>query len=269
MSFGVSLGLIFSGRQTRRYLYAAILLLVCVSIIMANSRAGIISMLGQVGFGAWVTLSRLIGGRAWPDARDQHGGEQSLWHKTRLLALRCVLIVFFLGATSGIVFWLGGEPVRQRLETVPGEFVTRTENYETGSPRRMEIWAATWRLIKDHPIVGSGFGAYDTAITKFFRATTDWRPQQAHNDYLELAAGGGLIGIVLAIWLLFILIRNARRCLQKNDTFRHAMCIGALIGLVGVGIHSLVDYGLHVPVNAFMCCVLFALATADTEFAKG
>lgn len=269
MSFGVALGLAFySGRGLKRYLYAAVALWICIALILANSRGGIVSMLGQVGFIAWMALSRVFGQSAEPDARDQHSGEQSLLRTTRLLALRCVLIFFILGATLSIVLLLGGEPVRHRLESIPGEFLVRRADIENRSPRRLEIWGSTWRLIKAHPFLGSGFGAYKTAITKSFQAANDWQPQQAHNEYLEVAAGGGVISVALGIWFVLILIRDARRRLHETDAFRRAVCLGALVGLEGVAIHSLVDFGLHVLVNALICCGLVALATAKIRSAR-
>ena len=185
-----------------------------------------------------------------------------------MLALRSVLILLLLSAALSSVLWLGGEPVRLRLESVPGEFLAQGADIENRSPRRLEIWGSTWRLIEANPLLGSGFGAYKTAITKYFQASNDWQPQQAHNEYLELAAGGGVIGVALGIWFVLILIRDARSCLHETDALRRAVCLGALVGLVGVAIHSLVDFGLHVPVNALICCGLVALAITKTQSAK-
>ncbi len=84
-------------------------------------------------------------------------------------------------------------------------------------------------------------------------------PQRAHNEYLELLAGGGIIGAVLGVWFVFIVVRESRNRLHDFDPFRRSVCLGALVGLVGVAIHSLVDFGLHVTVNALVCCVLITI----------
>jgi O-antigen ligase len=270
MSLGVALGLAsYAGHGFRRYLYAAAAFLVCVALVLANSRGGIISMLGQIGFLAWIYFSRVFGGPFVVHyARGQYCGTKLFRHRSRMLALRGVLILLLLSAALSSVLWLGGEPVRHRLESVPDEFQTQRADIENRSPRRLEIWGATWRLIEEHPWLGSGFGAYKTAITKYFQASNDWQPQQAHNEYLELAAGGGVIGVALGIWFVLILIRDARSRLHETDAFRRAVCLGALVGLVGVAIHSLVDFGLHVPVNALICCGLVTLATTKLQSAR-
>jgi O-antigen ligase len=264
MSLGPVLGLAScSGHGLKRYLYTATAFFLCLALIIANSRGGIISMLGQLGFLSWMYFGRVFDGSfSQHHPRRKHRGSQWFWRRSRMFALRCVLSLLLLGAAFSIVLWLGGEPVRHRLESVPSEFLARRGDPENRSPRRLEIWGATWRLIRRHPLLGSGFGAYKTAITQYFRPSSDWQPQQAHNEYLELVAGGGVIGGALGFWFVLILIRDALRRLHEIDPLRRAVCLGALVGLVGVAIHSLVDFGLHVMVNALVCCVLVVLATA-------
>jgi O-antigen ligase len=120
----------------------------------------------------------------------------------------------------------------------------------------------TWQMIKDHPIVGSGLGAYWIAITKYHHGSGEMTPQQAHNDYLELIADGGLVGVSLLIWFTVLAAKSAHRCLRYGDSARRAVCLGALTGILGIAIHSLVDFGLHVTVNATIFVILIVIATA-------
>lgn len=265
MSLGPALGLAYcTGHGLKRYLYVAAACIICLAVILANSRGGVISMLGQLGFFSWMSFGWAFDGlSSQQHSHSKHrSGLQRVWRRGRTFALRCLLSLFLLGAIFFIVLWLGGEPVRHRLESVPGEFVARKGDLENKGPRRLEIWGATWKLIRAHPLSGSGLGAYKTAITKYLLASNDWRPQQAHNEYLELVAGGGVIGGALGLSFVLILIKDARKRLRETDAFRRAVCLGALVGLVGVTIHSLVDFGLHIMVNALVCCALVALATA-------
>jgi hypothetical protein len=43
-------------------------------------------------------------------------------------------------------------------------------------------------------------------------------------------------------------------------------CLGALIGLFGVAVHSLVDFGLHMTINAMICASLVAIIAIEDEF---
>jgi len=180
------------------------------------------------------------------------------------MILHSVLLLLFF-ATLFVGFgWLGGERIRQRLQTVPAELTTRASESQNTAPRRLEIWSATLDLIKVHPFAGSGLGAYETAISRHFQPVDEWRPKQAHNEYLELVAGAGVAGAILGIWFVAVICREIKRRLLE-DAFRQIVCLGGAVGLAGVAIHSLVDFGLHVLANALICTVLIALATVRFE----
>jgi hypothetical protein len=41
------------------------------------------------------------------------------------------------------------------------------------------------------------------------------------------------------------------------------LAVGAIIGIVGVGVHSLVDFGLHITCNALVFVMLLALLSVN------
>jgi O-antigen ligase len=161
----------------------------------------------------------------------------------------------------GIV-WVGGEKMVSRLETLPGEIIVEAQESGFGSSRK-EIWGATWRMIKEHPVAGVGLGGYWTAIPQYHLASGKMTPQQAHNDYLELLASGGIIGLLLGGWFIFLLIKFSSQRLRSPDSYRRAASFGAVTGLFGISIHSLFDFGLHIPGNAVISLTLIAIAIAN------
>ncbi|MCA1607552.1 MAG: O-antigen ligase family protein, partial [Acidobacteria bacterium] len=165
------------------------------------------------------------------------------------------------------VIWVGGDTLVTRLESVPGELSVEGAPERTGA-RRIEIWRATWRLIRANPVAGVGFGGYWAAIPMYRDASGEWTPEQAHNDYLELLASGGLIGAALGTWFLVALIRLAPERLHATDSYRRATCLGALAGLFGAAVHSLFDYGLHFTINALVFTVLIAIAVVNGRVEK-
>jgi len=115
-------------------------------------------------------------------------------------------------------------------------------------------------MFKAHPLAGLGFGGYWIGITKYHRASGEITPQQAHNDYLELMASGGVVGCVLAVWFLVIFVRRARSSLRSHDPYYRAACLGALTGMFGVVVHSFVDFGIHITINALLFATLLVIA---------
>jgi O-antigen ligase len=178
------------------------------------------------------------------------------------LPVRVVLILALLGAMVVGVLWIGGEPLTKRLETIQTE--VSNEDADTGEGgRRMQIWKASWKIFKDHPFTGIGFGGYWVAITEYYDVPGQKRPYQAHNDYLEVLVSGGVIGVTLGLWFLIALLKKIRETFRTKDAFRRAACLGALTGLFGVAVHSLVDFGLHITINALIAVALIVIATMD------
>jgi O-antigen ligase len=262
MTLGLTLGLMLGlviGRGVKRdkaLIYLALSLPLWGALVLSNSRGGILSMLAQVLFLA--LLFTHISARAKDNKREK--GDGNLLAKiTRAAILRPLLIIglitmVFLGA-----LWMGGEQLTSRLETVSSEVSGEAQAgiYGTG---RAEIWRTTWKMVKEHPLLGVGINGYWTAVTQYHNASGVATPQQAHNDYLELLASGGVIGVALAAWFIFLLIKVARRSLRAHDTFRRGAALGASAGLFGVAVHSTVDFGLHVTINALVLMALVVIA---------
>ena len=93
----------------------------------------------------------------------------------------------------------------------------------------------------------------------FHEASGASTPQQAHNDYLELLASGGILGAGLLIWFVIALLKQVKQSVDATEGFQRAVSLGAIIGLVGVGVHSIVDFGLHITINALVFVVLVAI----------
>jgi O-antigen ligase len=256
MSLGLTLGLIVGevGRHRRLLLLLPIGALLWVALIYSNSRGGIIASLCQLLFLGVLRdpVRRLTKDEAETGGRGFHklaGG----------LAVRAFLLACLIGLFTYGVGWIGGEPVVTNFQLAATDF-SQQEMENNANTSRKEIWSATWQMIKAHPLAGVGFGGFWIGITRYHQASGAITPQQAHNDYLELAASGGLIGCALVIWFLVVWIKSARGGLRSPDSYYRAACLGALTGIFGVAIHSFVDFGIHITINALLFLTLIVIA---------
>jgi O-antigen ligase len=260
MSLGLALGLLAGGgvNRERALIYVSLSLPLWFSLVLSNSRGGIFSMLCQLVFAALMFMLVRV-----PQLKSSSRGTASglLSRAGNSIVIRALLIVCLLIGVGLSVIWIGGEQLANRLEA-QGDGDAERIALRYGESRS-EVWRATWALIKDNPVAGVGFGGYWAVIPKYHDASGELTPQQAHNDYLEILASGGIIGLALCAWFVFALVSASRRQLRSVDGFRRAACMGALVGLFGVGVHSLFDFGLHTTSNAFVFVVLAVLATAE------
>ena len=258
MALGLVWGLIV-GRgapKEKMLVYLAAALPLWAGLILVNSRGAILAMICAMVFSLLLLPSLRKNNRA--ENWNQPLLERLLHRKLATLLLIAVLFVGIVGS----VLWIGGEPLVTRLEDVRSEF---GEDVNRQGVRRMDIWRATIKLIQDHPVAGSGFGAYWMAITPYHDASGRLAPRQAHSDYLEWVAGGGVIALLIGVWFVLAFIRRARRTLQADGDFRRAACFGAIVGIFAIALHSLVEFGLHPTSNALMFVSLIAIAASEVH----
>ena len=265
MTFGLALGLVVGGgaRRERLLLYAAAMIPLWTGLVLSNSRGGIGSLLSQMLF-----VALMFGFvRCYSATEESEGWSVRLARIGRSAVARLVLVCCLALAMAVGIIWMGGDPLANRMETLADDLRLNGQT-ERSSESRVEIWQATWQLIKAHPVTGSGFGAYGVAIPEHHNSSGEVVPREAHNDYLELLANGGIVGGLIGLWFLVALIRRVREEFRSRDVFRRAVCFGAMVGIFGVATHSLVDFGLHITFNAIVFLVLVVIATMDWSAAN-
>jgi O-antigen ligase len=266
---GLALGAWSSPRRQRALVYAALGLPVWAALVLSNSRGGVFAMLCEAIFLAatyGAARARSVDvARAARRARFEGDGpfETDPRGRALRLAVRVGLSATLLAALVVGVVWVGGDPLAERIESTRAEM--SAGGPETSGASRAEIWRATWAMFEDNPALGVGLGAYWAAVPHYHRASGLMVPQQAHNDYLELAASGGCVACLLLFAFVALLVRRARVSLRSGGDFRRAAAWGALAGLVGVAAHSLVDFGLHVTANVLASAALVAVVSARVE----
>jgi len=150
---------------------------------------------------------------------------------------------------------LGGESALSRF--------AGTVNSEDPTTGRAHFWNVTLDIIKVHPIVGTGLGAFPTVYTRYDSRNGSFRLEQVHNDYLQIMSDGGIIGAALGLVFVVMLFRYGFARRESPDDFRSGVALGALAGCFAVLVHSFFDFTLHTTANALLFLVMAALATMN------
>jgi O-antigen ligase len=107
---------------------------------------------------------------------------------------------------------------------------------------RLHIWAATLRMLKDHPIFGAGINAYQTTMAPYRAADTYNVPEPyAHNIVLTTWSELGLLGLAAFMYMLVALIVRPWRALARAAGVHRPVLWGVGTGFAMVAIHGIVD----------------------------
>jgi O-antigen ligase len=249
LAMALPLGLLFAGslEKEKRFMYFFLAGLMGVALMMTNSRGGIISVVAEILF-----LVAFAGFR-----KRKRRDEENKTRRIRNAGLRAAMaLVLIVGLFAGVVL-LGGETTLSRF--------LGTVNSDDPTMGRAHFWSVTLDIIKEHPIIGTGLGAFAVVYTRYDSRNGQYRLEQAHNDYLQVLSDGGIVGAVVGLSFVLLLFRIGFARRESRDDFRSGVTLGALAGCFAVLVHSFFDFTLHTTSNAFLFLILAAIATMDSR----
>ena len=254
MMSGLTLGLLFGGGITRerKLLLGIAAAIMGIAIIFTGSRGGLVSYLGVIAFAAVASFGGV--------SDSNHIGRDSRSRMRRNLLVMTAaggLILLVLGS----VLLLGGESSLLR-----GIGLQNQSDVTSG---RAHFWGIAWQIFLANPIIGSGFDSFGVAFTRFDTWNGQFRVEQAHNDYLQALADGGMLGFACVAAFIVILVKKGVAAVSRKTSDMHrSVSTGALAGSFGILIHSFFDFPLRTPANAFFFLLFIVLAVGHSASSK-
>lgn len=220
----------FSSPQASRVVLAGLAVLVMgVSLVLTFSRSGI------GGFATALALSAFFVIR-----RQSRGSRRAV-----ALSYVAVLLALSLG-------WAGLDAIVARFADLQG----------TGLNGRLGVWGDAWRVVRAFPWTGTGLNTFSEAMEVYqtFEMTT--HTMEAHNDYLQLLADGGLLLALPALIAIILLGREIRRRFReaRDDTTSYWLRVGATTALVAIAVQETVEFSLRLPGHGVLLAAVVAVA---------
>jgi hypothetical protein len=118
---------------------------------------------------------------------------------------------------------------------------------------RREFNISTLHLIADHPLAGSGLGTWPTVYPRYAIIDVGAFANQAHDDWLQFAAEGGIPFGLVIFSLFFWCLAPAFRTIWG-------------LGVVSVFLHAAVDYPFSRPALGSWPILVIAMLAARQKF---
>ena len=233
-----------------------------------DSRGGLVAVLVGLGVTACGLLLRVR-----PGSRAALLGRFGRFGRLLPAALG---LGFLAASAATVVFWAASTDLAD-------------DGVDASLASRLAVAAEGRAVVRDFALVGSGLGSWLHAFRPYQAPPVEggiW--DHAHDDYLELAAETGLVGVALTLAFVGALAstlaaqRRQRRQAalepgsrgaqgdQRPPGFEIAEWRGALRdrtslrwgiagGIAAILVHSLVDFGLHLPGNFLLLMTLTGL----------
>jgi putative inorganic carbon (HCO3(-)) transporter len=126
---------------------------------------------------------------------------------------------------------------------------------------RRGAWADAAGIASKYPLTGTGLNTYGVATLFYQHHDLAYHYAEAHNDYLQLAAEGGLLLIVPAVLCVAALGATVwKRFKEETSSSSYWIRIGAVTGLAAIALQETVEFSLQMPGNAALFAVLCGIA---------
>lgn len=130
---------------------------------------------------------------------------------------------------------------------------------------RLAFWKGTLQMIRDHFWAGVGIGNFTFAYVPYRSAfnyrNPGIRPEHAHNEYLNLWAELGPIGLLALLWLAARILRLGWHLAKRTETERGVLA-GILGGLAASAAYAGLFYVVHVAASAMNIAILLGILNA-------
>ena len=210
-----------------------VLVLVPISaVVLSSSRGGIVGVAAEICLLIVFRLSRRTS------------------EKLSLAPLAAAIV-----AAALLIGWVGAGNAVARF--LPG----RATGVSMG--KRAAMARGAIEIFLAHPIYGSGLGTTVAVYPRYETMYDGKLVDHVHDDYAEALAETGILGGVCGIAFLLLLFLSARTNFKaEQGQFSRALHAGAIVAVVGLLLHSFVDFNLHIFSNALLFLVQAFVATA-------
>lgn len=217
-----------TGHALRKFILSIMILSCFYGVVLSQSRGGMIALVFEVGALLWFLVPR----------------------KKRV----SYLFVFTIIGIGAIYYQFS-----IRAES-SGEDYTA----EDSKSSRFELWEAGWNMFKAHPLLGIGSTRFSEYAREYGDLSRDQYGKNAHNTYIEILAGTGILGILFFLRYVTLCLSVVNPNKVSTSPKMLALCVASYVALLSILARAFFDakvYDWSFYTLGAICLSLFSLMT--------
>ncbi|MGC9172455.1 O-antigen ligase family protein [Caldisericum sp.] len=207
---------LYENAVLRKILYSFLFVFFFITFILTQSRGAILTFLAGL-----IVFVLLLKG------------------KERLYSILSIVGLFVVGA---IFVMLKKDVVFPYLGTLIYKFnvllnFLKNGSYDESLGGRIYMIKDTFRILKDYPIFGAGFGTYQYIYAKY--RSIYFFSKFPHSLLFQYLSEGGILGCIALLFFVVLLIHKGYKVVKSHYS---PLNVGLFSGLVGILLHAFIDF---------------------------
>jgi len=146
----------------------------------------------------------------------------------------------------------------------------RIEQTNLTQESRDEVVTDALPLLSQYGAIGTGGGTFYTVYPQVQSESIQHFYDHAHNEYLQFAIEFGIVGAVIIAMLVLLCAKSALSAMRhRRHPLPRGTAFAAVMAVIGMALHSAVDFPLQAPANTAIFIVLLALGALSRKEPMG
>jgi len=146
----------------------------------------------------------------------------------------------------------------------------RIEQTNLTQESRDEVVTDALPLLSQYGAIGTGGGTFYTVYPQVQSESIQHFYDHAHNEYLQFAIEFGIVGAVIIAMLVLLCAKSALSAMRhRRHPLPRGTAFAAVMAVIGMALHSAVDFPLQAPANTAIFIVLLALGALSRNVPMG
>lgn len=185
---------------------------------------------------------------------------------------------YFLGVAGAILVitaWKSRKVLLYTTLSIPLFFITYSAIFPAFKDRlfnriqfdlagRLKYWEVAWDTFKENPFFGIGYEQFTYVLRPLFEQRIVSLPAHAHNLYMQELAEGGLVGLILIIFMVVYFSRKYYLLfmVENENPLLKAMYVGLLGCFINLALAGIFEYNFGAAMVWIQLTFLMGLTEA-------